>query len=256
MNNPVPYPGDSYRSKGVTPPAFPSLFFYPRLANIVISEGIKASKGNYLANDWVHASIRVLDALESVGCRIHAEGMEYIDSVDGPVVFIGNHMSTLETFVLPCLIQPRREVTFVVKKSLVAYPFFKHVLISRDPVLVGRENPREDLQAVLGGGLERLLAGRSIIIFPQSTRSNTIDPAVFNSIGVKLAKKAQVPIIPVALKTDTWGTGPIIKDLGPIRPSVQAHFQFGQPITVEGNGKETHARILNFITERLAAWQE
>jgi len=32
-------------------------------------------------------------------------------------VFIGNHMSILETFVLPCLIQPHRDVTFVVKES-------------------------------------------------------------------------------------------------------------------------------------------
>ena len=255
MNSPVRFSGDSYLSPGVTAPAMPSLSFYFKLLGIVCDEGIKASKGNYSGEDWSNASLRVFDCLESVGGSFQINGMHHIDSVDGPVVFVGNHMSTLETFILPCLIQPRREVTFVVKKSLVTYPFFKHVLISRDPVLVSRQNPREDLQAVLNGGLERLQAGRSIIIFPQSTRSGTIDPAFFNSIGVKLAKKAQVPIVPVALKTDAWGPGPVVKDIGPIRPAMPIHFQFGAPVTVEGNGKEAHGQVLEFLTSRLASWQ-
>jgi 1-acyl-sn-glycerol-3-phosphate acyltransferase len=40
-------------------------------------------------------------------------------------------MSTLETFVLPYLIAPHRPMTFVVKKSLVEYPVFKHVMRAR-----------------------------------------------------------------------------------------------------------------------------
>ena len=255
MNTPVPYPGDSYTSPGVPLAVFPSVSFYLKLLGIVCSEGIKASKGNYFNDAWVHASNRVLQCMESVGGVFQVEGMNHLDSVDGPVVFIGNHMSTLEAFVLPCLIQPRKEVTFVVKKSLAEYPFFKHVLFSRNPVMVGRQNPREDLQTVLNGGLERLEAGRSIIIFPQSTRSTGIDPALFNSIGVKLAKKAQVPIIPIALKTDAWGTGSMVRDIGPIRPVIPIRFQFGAPVTVEGNGKETHAGILEYISSSLASWQ-
>ena len=51
--------------------------------------------------------------------------MENIARDPAPVVFIGNHMSTLETMVLPGLIAPHREVTFVVKESLVKPSAFR-----------------------------------------------------------------------------------------------------------------------------------
>jgi len=85
-------------------------------------------------------------------------------------------MSILETFVLPCLIQPHRDVTFVVKESLITYPLFGQVMRSRQPVVVGRDNPREDLKTVLEEGQKRLEANISIIIFPQTTRSVEFDP--------------------------------------------------------------------------------
>ena len=51
-----------------------------------------------------------------------AQGLEIVQRLASPCVFIGNHMSILETFVLPCLIVPHRNVTFVVKESLITYP--------------------------------------------------------------------------------------------------------------------------------------
>lgn len=246
--------GTSYTSPNHPTPSFPSLRFYSKLIGIFISEGIKASK-SYTGDDWVHASMRVLRALESSGVKLTIEGMEQITALDTPAIFIGNHMSTLETFILPALVQSRKDVTFVVKESLVRYPFFKHVLLSRDPIIVGRANPREDLKNVLNGGLERLQAGRSIIIFPQSTRATQLNKRHFNTIGVKLAKKAQVPVIPVALKTDAWSQGKRIKDLGPILPNVPVHITFGAPLAIEStNGKEEHEQIYNFIEAHLNTW--
>ena len=106
-------------------------------------------------------------------------------------------------------------------RTLTTYmPFFGPVMCSRDPIVVGRTNPREDLAAVLEGGLERLKKGISIIVFPQHTRSREFNPQMFNSIGVKLAKKAGVPIVPLALKTDAWGQGKKIKELGPVTPGM------------------------------------
>ncbi len=233
---------------------FPSLFFYANILKIVVKSGIMAKKGRYDSAAWVEGSIGTVRALEAVGVNVHVRGAENILKPEGPCVFIGNHMSTLETFVLPCLIQPHRDVTFVVKDSLMKYPYFKHVLASRNPIVVGRTSPKADLGAILEEGAERLSKGISVIVFPQSTRSIGFDPQQFNSAGVKLARKAGVPVVPVALRTDAWGMGKIIKDAGPVNPNLPVNFVFGEPIIVEGNGKAEHAHVCEFIKSRLEAW--
>jgi 1-acyl-sn-glycerol-3-phosphate acyltransferase len=170
-------------------------------------------------------------------------------------VYVGNHMSILETFVLPCLIRPYRKVTFVVKKSLMEYPFFGPILQSRDPIVVGRVNPRQDLKTVLEDGQARLDKNISIIIFPQTTRSLDFNVNKFNSLGIKLAKRANVPVIPVAFKTDAWGIGRKFKDFGKINPQIPVRICFGDPLHIQGSGKEEHHHIIEFISGKLKAWR-
>jgi 1-acyl-sn-glycerol-3-phosphate acyltransferase len=233
---------------------FPSFLFYLNLIRIVRRASKKARQGAYDTSEWCVSSLDSLRALEYVGSRIEVTGIDYFRSLDGPCIFIGNHMSTLETFVLPVLISSFKEATFVVKQSLVEYPVFKYVMRSRNPITVGRANPREDLRAVLEGGSERLKAGTSIIIFPQTTRTPIFDPEQFNSIGIKLAKKAGVPVVPIALKTDAWGNGKFLKDFGRIVPAKTVHIAFGSPLWVRDRGSDEHQQIIDFITEKLKEW--
>ena len=253
--------GDTYSSQhasaGIFSRMMPSLSFYSRLfLGPVRWLCARASKGLCDDTAWVYASAWVADLIERMGCPIEIEGMNAIEAVDGPCLFVANHMSTLETFMLPAMIRPRRPVTFVVKKSLTTMPLFGPVMCSRDPIVVGRTNPREDLTAVLEGGLERLKKGISIIVFPQHTRSREFNPQMFNSIGVKLAKKAGVPIVPLALKTDAWGQGTKIKELGPVRVGMTVRYNFASPISVTGQGKEEQAAICQQIERLLGQWQQ
>ncbi len=233
---------------------FHNLIFYWKVFLIVVRGSRKARQGHYGTSEWIKSSSDTLRALEGMGVEIEITGTEHFKGLEGPCVFIGNHMSTLETFVLPSIIAPFRELTFVVKQSLVDYPVFKHIMRSRNPVTVGRTNAREDLKAVLEGGTERLKAGFSIVIFPQTTRSEKFDPEAFNTIGVKLAKKAGVPVIPLALKTDAWANGKYLKDFGRIDPSIKVRFAFGRPIEIKDRGAEEHGRIIEFIRDRLKVW--
>jgi 1-acyl-sn-glycerol-3-phosphate acyltransferase len=232
----------------------PSLVFYSKLLPIVFKASSNAKRLQYDNAKWSESSLEVLHALEHVGIKIEITGVDYFKNLEGPCVFIGNHMSTLETFVLPTIIQPLKDVTFVVKKSLVEYPIFKHVMRSRDPIIVGRTNPRDDFKAVMEGGVQRLKTGRSIIIFPQTTRTTVFDPKAFNTIGVKLAHKANVPVVPIALKTDAWGNGKYLKDFGKIDPSKKVYFAFGEPMLIQGRGAEEHHKIVEFISSKLQKW--
>ncbi|MBI5213137.1 MAG: 1-acyl-sn-glycerol-3-phosphate acyltransferase [Nitrospirae bacterium] len=234
--------------------AAPSLSLYCRIIDIVFRAASKAKNKKYGNAEWCDSSLESLRALEYVGVRIKITGIDNFRKLEGPCVFISNHMSTLETFVLPAIISPLKEATFVVKKSLIDYPVFKHLMRSRDPIVVGRTNPREDLKAVLEGGIERLEAGRSIIIFPQTTRTAVLDPKAFNTIGIKLAQRANVPVVPVALKTDAWGNGKYLKDFGKIDRSKKVYFAFGEPLWIKGRGAEEHNRIIEFISGKLKEW--
>jgi 1-acyl-sn-glycerol-3-phosphate acyltransferase len=228
--------------------------FYPQLFRIIWKNSRRAVKGDYDGDDWANSSLDILRAIENVGVRFEIKGFDNLKSFEGPAVFIANHMSTLETFVLPCIIQPLKPVTFVVKKSLISTPVFGPIMRSRDPIVVGRINPREDLKAVLNEGAKKIDQGVSIVIFPQSTRSNDFKPDEFNSLGIKLALKAGVPVVPLALKTDAWGKGKIIKDFGPVDKNKKVFFAFGEPMKIKGRGAEEHQKVIDFIQDNLSQW--
>lgn len=204
---------------------------------------------------WNYSSVWVGDLFEALGGQIVISGLENVTALKEPCVFIANHMSTLETFLLPAMIRPFMPVTFVVKKSLATMPVFGPIMRSRDPVVVKRSSPRDDLATVLDEGVKRLKSGISIVIFPQHTRSLSFDPAKFNSIGIKLALKGGAPVVPLALKTDAWGHGKRIKELGRIRPRFPARFEFGALMRPKGNGKAELDEIRDFIGKKVSGWQ-
>lgn len=229
-------------------------YFLLQYAIIVIRTRKEAMNNLYTTREWMDSSMEIFRLVEKTGGRFHITGMENIMKVTEPVIFISNHMSTLETMILPGLIAPHRKVTFVVKESLVRHPLFGAVMRSREPIVVGRKDPRKDFETVMTEGLEKLNNGISIIIFPQSTRSSVFIPEEFNSLGVKLARKAGVKVVPMAIKTDFWGNGKVIKEIGKLDHTKGIHIKFAEPFPVTGSGKDENQKIIDFIIENLNKW--
>ena len=233
-----------------------NLAFRAKFIGINLRARSKAVRGLYPTEEWVKSSLEVMQLLESCGGRFHVRGLRHVHETHEPVVLIGNHMSTLETMVLPFLISQWMDCTFVVKEGLVRNRIFGPIMRSRDPIQVSRKNSREDLALVLSRGQEILKRGRSVVIFPQSTRRMGLNPEEFNSLGVKLASKAGVRVIPFALKTDFWLNGKLLKDVGPLDPrNRDVWFEFGAPMEISGSGKEENREIIRFIGSRLEQWR-
>ena len=238
-------------------PLFGSLAFH---AGFFLGEFLnarrKAVAGQYDEEAFRHSSETFARHIEQTGATITVEGLGNLDQFDGAMVVVGNHMSLLETFLLPSMLLPRKDLAFVVKKSLTTHRIFGPIMRAVDPIAVTREDPREDLKVVLGQGVEQLKAGKSLCVFPQTTRVAGFDASKFNSLGVKLATKAGVPVVPLALKTDFMLNGRIIKDLGAIHPDRDIRFEFGAPLRQEEfeNTRVMHEAVVHFIEERLRAW--
>lgn len=233
----------------------PSLVLYPKVVLILFKIGWIAKQSKFNSKQMHDSSLSVLRAFESVGVEIEITGIENLSKLDTPCVIVANHMSTFETLALPAIIIPFKIMAFVIKEELIKYPVFKHALIAANSITVGRKNPRHDLKAVMEGGVERLKTGISMVIFPQTTRYTDFDPDKFNTIGIKLAKRANVPVVPLALKTDAWSTGKYIKDFGKIDPSKKVYFAFGEPLWIKGSGIEEHQIIIEFIQNKLKEWK-
>lgn len=234
---------------------FPSFSFYTSFLAQIYFSARKAQQGSYDTEAWRLSSFKIMQALERTGLKISISGIEHLQNIKTPCVIVGNHVSMMDTVLLPAIISQEIPLTFIIKKSLMDYPVFKHVMRSRDPIALGRTNAREDLKTVMLEGKDRLDKGISITVFPQTTRATGFDPKQFNTIGIKLAKKAGVPVVPVAIKTDAWTNGRIIKDLGQIRPEISTHFAFGAPLSIEGKGREEHQQVIEFIAGKIKEWQ-
>lgn len=232
----------------------PALIFYSNLLRVVLKSNRLAKKNQYDDIQWSNSSVDIIESLEKAGIKFYIEGIDNVKKVESPVIFISNHMSTLETMALPCLIQPYKKVVYVIKEELANYPLFGPIVMARDPIRVGRENPREDLLKVLDQGSEKIKNGKSIIIFPQKTRTKFFDELSFNTLGVKLAKRNNVPIIPIALYTEAWGNGKLIKEVGKIDPTKEVKISFGEAFNVQGNGNLEHQKVIDFIKQKFVEW--
>jgi 1-acyl-sn-glycerol-3-phosphate acyltransferase len=255
------FPGDAYSTPDGKPQALSEYLMlgsrwsvYMHFFGTVLRSTAQARKGLYDDEAWARSSLEIIDGLERCGAKFRIEGMDRVRSCKGPVVFASNHMSTLETTALPGLIRPLKSVTYVVKKKLMKGPIWGPVMRSRNPIAVSRTDPRGDLEIVLREGQERLASGISVIVFPQGTRTEAWKREGFNSLGAKLASKAGVPLVPVAIKTDFWGSGGLFRGFGPVRRDRPVRIEFGEPLAVSGRGKAEHEACLDFIESRLRAW--
>jgi len=235
-------------------PGLVTFTYYLRLLHRIIIDSKAANIGEYDYRRWAIGSLGMLKNIESAGGSFLISGLQGVALHGGPFVYISNHMSMIDTFILPGITTAFTKSTFVVKDGLLNYPVFGKILKAINPISVTRSNPREDLKRVLNKGSDLISKGYSVITFPQTTRSTLFDTTSFNSLGVKLAKRAMVPVVPIALKTDFQCNGRFFKDMGMVNPGKTLYFKFGNPIPIEGKPQAVHKKIVQFIANNLSEW--
>lgn len=128
--------------------------------------------------------------------RLIVRGRENLDLVEGPVIFIANHLSNLDGVVLSRLLKKKFDPYFVAGVKLKNDPFtnfFKSMIrtIEIQPNTADLDSIKTIINTLKGG--------ESIAMFPEGTRSRD-GRMIEAKKGVTLiARLAKVPIVPIAL---------------------------------------------------------
>ena len=224
------------------------------MVRCAVRGGIIAMRGKMSPRNWAETGFGMMRDMEALGARCRFEGFGRLAAEPRPRVYVANHTSLVETIILPPALMAFGEMSVVAKRSLAKYPMFGAALQACRPILVSRTNARQDLRDVLEQGSAFIRDGRSVLLFPQSTRSLEFIPAEFNSLGVKLAQKAGAVVTPIALLTDIAPPGSFapLRDFGPVDLSREVRFACGPDLEP---GPECLAASRAFIADTLAAWK-
>lgn len=217
--------------------------------------GYWTRKNVFTDERWAECGLHLLWETERMGTEVILEGFNQLDGV-GPVVVVSNHMSLYETFAFPPLLLPFSKVAIVLKESLLKVPYVGPAIASRMVIPLGRSDPRADLKMVQELGKKFICEDKaSVVLYPQGTRKPYFDCRHFNTLGVKLAMNAGVPIVPVAGQTAFLGVGKYTKDFGPVDTSAPVRFACGPVLHVtRENMKEVQAQCIDFIASKLEEW--
>ena len=142
-----------------------------------------------IARNWARS------AISANGSVIKVSGIENVPTAGG-VLFIANHQSNFDIPILIGFVP--RDKGFIAKNELLKVPVFSMWMKYLGCVFIDRNDARQSLR-MLNQAAERLKEGHSLVIFPEGTRSKDGIVGQFKSGSLKIALKANVPIIPVTI---------------------------------------------------------
>jgi 1-acyl-sn-glycerol-3-phosphate acyltransferase len=265
---PAPYPVVAHRWEDVavgryaTPAnrretrwaACPTVGFYALFFATIRRARAAIAVGREPREIWLTFIRETLTSLERVGVRFDLSGFGPGELPAGAFVGVGNHMSLMDALVAGAVITPQRWCSGVVAERTCQTPFVGRVLQTSGAVQVSAERPRADLEKMYREVVPRLRAGETIAVFPEGQRQAEFVPARFNSLGVKLARRADVPMVTFALKSDAWGIGWRAALLAPVRPERVVRLAASGPVEVTRPDQPHRAAQLRFLGESLRAW--
>ncbi len=190
--------------------------------------------------DWTRKGARLWARiiLWSALVPLRVEGRARIG--EGPVVFMSNHESWLDIPAL--LVAIPGQVRFLAKKTLFTIPFLGWAMRAMGFIPVDRENRRTAIKS-FDEAAARIRAGRSVLVFPEETRTPDGTLLPFQRGGFLIALKAGLPIVPVGIE----GARKVLpKKSYLIRPG-KIVVRFGEPIPTAGLGVTAKGELMERV---------
>jgi 1-acyl-sn-glycerol-3-phosphate acyltransferase len=201
----------------------------------------------------VYRSIEIAAAAAArmLGTRITYEGLENIPERGGAVIVM-NHISYID--YLPAGLasrQRRRRIRYMLKAEALESGVVDWIIRHTGCIPVDRSAGA----GAYADAVRRLRAGQLVGVFPEATISRSFELKEFKSGAVRMAREAQVPIVPLIL----WGaqrmwTKDHPKELG--RKKIPWLIRAGEPVLPHGTTAEIDAELRSRMTTVLHEVQE
>jgi len=163
----------------------------------------------------------------------------------GPFIFMANHRST---FDIPALLATLPDQTrFLAKRSLFKIPIFGWGLAAGGFVPVDRGNRRR-ARETMRVAAKRLRNGRSLLIFPEETRSLDGRMLPFKGGGFLLARESGLSVVPVGIRGSREVERPGSLTIHPGTIEVR----YGRPIAAAGLPLSAKHEFLDQVRDRVA----
>lgn len=133
--------------------------------------------------------------IAAAGGKVEVSGLENL-SAQGGRLYVSNHQGA---FDIPLLIGHIPGVKgFVSKKENFRLPIVSSWMKRLHCVVLDREDLRQSVQAI-AQGVRDLKSGRSLVVFPEGTRSKSAKLQRFKEGSFKLATRSGVAIVPLTI---------------------------------------------------------
>lgn len=156
--------------------------------------------------------------------RFKAKGTENIP--EGPVIFVPNHQSSFDGLFVASFLKRRmlKKTYFYAKEKHFKQAWLKF-LAGRNNIIIVDIN--RDLKESIQKMAEVLRQNRSLIIFPEGTRTKTGNLGEFKKTFAILSTELNIPIVPVSIKGafKAMPSGSIFP-----RPWKRVHVEFLEPV--------------------------
>jgi 1-acyl-sn-glycerol-3-phosphate acyltransferase len=186
---------------------------------------------------------KVLDrmVLFFAAIRIEVLGLEKLDPHRGSV-YVGNHRSHVDGAALFLLIPG--DVRFLIKREVFRIPMVSFALRTMGMIEVDRSDPEAAAKSI-DRAVSEIQSGRSVILFPEGTRSRTANMLPFKKGAFVLAIKSQAPVVPFTIidAEDALPPDTILLYGGKVK------LIFHDPIETKGMDLEQRQELLEKVQE-------
>ena len=168
--------------------------FMPVTAFLALSASISTlfdSSGSCYA---FHARLWARIGLVLNNTPVALHGAAYLP--DGPFILMSNHQSSFDILALIAAV-PRR-IYWIAKKELFDIPIFGSSIRRGGYIPLDRSDGRKALKS-MDSAAAIIRQGRSVVMFPEGTRSRDGQLLPFKRGGFMLAVRSGVPVIPVTI---------------------------------------------------------